>query len=146
MGGRRVRRPGPGPLCYCNPATPESRANSPPRAPLLCFQLQSTFLNVLRATKKRGVSLSLSLSHTHTHTPRTPYVNRSNVSRRFGEPWEAHLVAVKQNSRNALRLAAQAVRLFATPCTVARQAPLPVGILQTRTLEWVAMPSSRGSS
>ena len=30
--------------------------------------------------------------------------------------------------------------------TVARQAPLSRGILQARTLEWVAMPASRGSS
>ena len=34
----------------------------------------------------------------------------------------------------------------ATPSTVARQAPLSMGILQARILEWVAMPSSRGSS
>ena len=38
------------------------------------------------------------------------------------------------------------VRLFATPWTVARQAPLSMGILQARILEWVAMPSFRGSS
>ena len=38
------------------------------------------------------------------------------------------------------------VRLFVTPWTVARQAPLFMGILQARILEWVAMPSSRGSS
>ena len=38
------------------------------------------------------------------------------------------------------------VRLFATPWTVAPQAPLSMGILQPRILEWVAMPSSRGSS
>jgi len=31
------------------------------------------------------------------------------------------------------------------PWTVACQAPLSVGILQGRILEWVAMPSSRGS-
>ena len=30
--------------------------------------------------------------------------------------------------------------------TAARQAPLPMGILQARTLEWIATPSSRGSS
>ena len=30
--------------------------------------------------------------------------------------------------------------------TVARQAPLSMGILQARILQWVAMPSSRGSS
>ena len=29
---------------------------------------------------------------------------------------------------------------------VAHQAPLSMGILQARILEWVAMPSSRGSS
>ena len=38
------------------------------------------------------------------------------------------------------------VWLFVTPWIVARQAPLSIGILQTRILEWVAMPSSRGSS
>ena len=36
------------------------------------------------------------------------------------------------------------VRLFATPGTAARQAPLSMGILQARVLEWAAMPSSRG--
>ena len=38
------------------------------------------------------------------------------------------------------------VQLFATPWTVACQVPLSMGILQARILEWVAMPSSRGSS
>ena len=33
-----------------------------------------------------------------------------------------------------------------TPWTVARQAPLSMGIFQARRPEWVAMPSSRGSS
>ena len=37
------------------------------------------------------------------------------------------------------------VQLCATLWTVAHQAPLSMGILQARTLEWVAMPSSRGS-
>ena len=32
-----------------------------------------------------------------------------------------------------------------TPWTVAHQASLSVGVLQARILEWVAMPSSRGS-
>ena len=35
---------------------------------------------------------------------------------------------------------------FVTPRTVACQAPLFIGILQARILEWVVMPSSRGSS
>ena len=38
------------------------------------------------------------------------------------------------------------VRLFMTPWTVACQAPLSMRILQTRILEWVAMPFSRESS
>ena len=37
-------------------------------------------------------------------------------------------------------------QLFTTPWTAARQAPLSMGTLQARILEWVAMPSSRGSS
>ena len=38
------------------------------------------------------------------------------------------------------------VWLFVTPRTAARQAPLPMGTLQARILEWVATPSSRVSS
>ena len=38
------------------------------------------------------------------------------------------------------------IQRFATPWTVAHQAPLSMGILQVRILEWVAIPFSRGSS
>ena len=38
------------------------------------------------------------------------------------------------------------VRLFASLWTVAPEAPLSLGILQARIPEWVAMPSSKGSS
>ena len=38
------------------------------------------------------------------------------------------------------------VQLLATPWTIARQAPLSMGILQARILEWIAMPSCKGSS
>ena len=38
------------------------------------------------------------------------------------------------------------VRLFEALWTVAHQAPTVHGILQTRILEWIAMPSSRVSS
>ena len=38
------------------------------------------------------------------------------------------------------------VQLFATPWTVAHQAPPSMGILQTRVLEWGAISFSRGSS
>ena len=36
------------------------------------------------------------------------------------------------------------VRLFVTPWTVALQAPLSMGILQARKLQWVIIPFSRG--
>ena len=35
---------------------------------------------------------------------------------------------------------------FVTPWTIAHQAPLSMGILQARILDWVTIPSSRGSS
>ena len=38
------------------------------------------------------------------------------------------------------------VQLFVTLWTIAHQVPLSMGILQARILEWVAMPSFRGSS
>ena len=38
------------------------------------------------------------------------------------------------------------IQLFPTPSSVARQAPLSVGILQAMILEWAAIPISRGSS
>ena len=45
-----------------------------------------------------------------------------------------------------LCLVAQSCLTLCTLWTAVRQAPLPVGILQARILEWVAMPSSRGLS
>ena len=38
------------------------------------------------------------------------------------------------------------VRLFATPWTVAYQAPLSMGFFQAKILEWVAISYSGGSS
>ena len=38
------------------------------------------------------------------------------------------------------------VRIFVTPWNAAHQAPLSMGILQSRILEWIAIPFSRGSS
>ena len=45
-----------------------------------------------------------------------------------------------------LCLVAVNVKLLTTLWTIAHQAPLSIGILQARMLEWVVMPSSRGSS
>ena len=51
-----------------------------------------------------------------------------------------------ENKVLGLYLVAQSCRLFETSWTVAHQAPLSMGILQARILEWVAMLSSRVSS
>jgi len=40
----------------------------------------------------------------------------------------------------------QSCPILCDPMDCSRQAPLSMGILQARILEWVAMPSSRGSS
>ena len=50
----------------------------------------------------------------------------------------------KENKRKAKSLSC--VRLFATPWTVAYQAPSSMGIFQTKTLEWIAISFSKGSS
>ena len=50
--------------------------------------------------------------------------------------WEAHVIGPVLSH----------VRLTATPWTIGRQASLSMGISQARILDWVAMPSSRGSS
>ena len=46
----------------------------------------------------------------------------------------------------AMSLVAQSCPTLWDPRTVARQAPLSMGILQAKILEWVATPFSRGSS
>jgi len=62
-------------------------------------------------------------------------------------PWETgSLFLNKDNNVHLLLLHFSRVQLFVTPETVPCQAPLSMGILQARILEWVAMPSSRGSS
>ena len=43
-------------------------------------------------------------------------------------------------------LVSQLCPILCDPMDYTRQAPLSMGILQARILEWVAMPSSRGSS
>ena len=55
-------------------------------------------------------------------------------------------LAGRRSFGTVIQVSLSHVRLFATPWTVACQAPLSMGILQTRILEWVAMPSSGGSS
>ena len=52
---------------------------------------------------------------------------------------------LKHNLRECV-LSHSVVPDSATPWTVGCQAPLTMGILQERILEWVAMPSSRRSS
>ena len=50
------------------------------------------------------------------------------------------------SGRKANPSESESVSLFATPWSVALQAPLPMGVLQARILGWVAMSSSRASS
>ena len=53
----------------------------------------------------------------------------------------------KSQGKKAKGLVAQLCPTLYDPMTIAHQAPLPMElILQVRTLEWVAIPFSRGSS
>ena len=61
------------------------------------------------------------------------------------KPWSrAEIQAIRKNFSKVK--ATCHVWLFVIPWTVAHQAPLSMRILQARILEWVPMPSSRGSS
>ena len=57
-----------------------------------------------------------------------------------------NITSLKQNAVLFFIQLLTCVRLFATPWTVTRQASLPMGILQARILEQVAMPFLRGLS
>ena len=56
-----------------------------------------------------------------------------------------HLSEMSRIGKSVCVLSHSVVSYSVTPWTVARQAPLSMGIFQARILEWVAMPSSRGS-
>ena len=56
------------------------------------------------------------------------------------------VIFFSQPPETKMRSSSSCVWIFATPWTIALQAPLSMGILRARILEWVAMPSSRGSS
>ena len=63
----------------------------------------------------------------------------------WGQKWHFH--EIKLSPLGTLLLSRfSRVPLFVTLRAVAHQAPLPLRILLTRILEWVAMLSSRGSS
>ena len=60
-------------------------------------------------------------------------------------PWVRHWVC-KYKCNSEKYLGRFFVWIFVSPWTVAHQAPLSMGILQARILEWIAMPSSMRSS
>ena len=61
------------------------------------------------------------------------------------QSWDCFNAGQFPGQQLALKLLSH-VQLFATPWAIACQAPLSLGILWARLLEWVARPSSRGSS
>ena len=61
-------------------------------------------------------------------------------------PWNTIFPISQDSERVCILSRFSHVQIFATPWAVAYQAPLSMELLQARILEWVAMPSSRGSS
>ena len=66
---------------------------------------------------------------------------------RYWQPGTQTVIPLAHSKTGACMLSSFShVQLSATLWTVAHQAPLSIGFWEARTLEWVAMPSSRGSS
>ena len=63
-----------------------------------------------------------------------------------GDPLEKEMATNTHTSKCTACLFDISCPTLVTPRTVAHQAPLSMGILQARILEWVAVSSSRGSS
>ena len=66
-----------------------------------------------------------------------------SVRARKRQGWAKNSLSTGNNSKVKVL---SRVQLFATPRTVAYQAPLSMGFFQARVLEWVAISFSRGSS
>ena len=65
------------------------------------------------------------------------------------KPFRQMVISAKRGSEFAIPVLGSVAQLcpaLVSPWTVARQAPLSMGLLQVSILGWVAMPSSRGSS
>ena len=62
----------------------------------------------------------------------------------WAEPWASDLPSLHHGC--FICMLRSVVSDSVTPWASTRQAPLSMGILQARILEWVAMPSSKGSS
>ena len=74
---------------------------------------------------------------------------QASPSMGFSRHWWANLLVGRVSfcfSTLNTHMCACSVTLVVTLWTVACRCPLSIGFLQTRILEWVAMPSSRGSS
>ena len=110
-----------------------------------------------RSRRKRGGdssthSLSFCLEVTHAtciHIPGPKASHMASLHFRVGGELKSYHMPEGELEYACMLCCAQAlgrVRLSVTPWTVARQAPLSMGILQGRILKWVAMSSSRGFS
>ena len=106
------------------------------------FKARPAFQSILRP----GLLLSsLTLGSSRplvTHSLLLPFLSVSFSSESFS-PLPPHS---RLQSSCGGGLLAQSCPTLATPRTVARRAPLTMGILQARGLQWVAMPSSLGVS
>ena len=80
------------------------------------------------------------------HHPDCSVLTPVNPLIRLGNHFYIEVAVSEVHVRACMLTCFSRVRLFATPWIVARQAPLSMGFLQARRLEWVVIPFSRGSS
>ena len=102
-------------------------------------------------TQERGWRLSQSLMINcliyYAYVMKPPFKNPwSTEFRELSGWWTVEVLGGYKAWRSHTKSVFSHVRLFATPWIIAQQAPLSMGILQARILEWVSMPSSRESS
>ena len=102
-------------------------------------QRPSAMLGATRdgAGKRTYHELGAKVQLSQCRSLRTPRIPKSNLNFHVIKKVCVHVCVLSRFSH---------VQHFATLWMVARQSPLPMGVVQARILEWVVMPFSRGSS
>ena len=125
-------------MCFFYFVAPHYKASTPKFAS--CSKMATCLFQLARQRKgsRRGQEhiqvLSKANSNTHTYSSLIscwPYLTVQEIERR--------------SVRACVLSRFSCVRVCVALQTVAPQAPLSMGVLQARILQWVSMPSSRGS-
>ena len=116
------------------------------------FLIHFEFISVYGVRKCSSFILLQEVGQFSQHHLLKRLSHKNNIKKLFTIQMDVHFYWVKNMHANSTRKTAErcavhsSVQFFVTPWTVARQAPLPMGVLQASILEWVVTSFSRGSS